>query len=115
MTRLKEKYREEVVPRLMEVCSFKNIMQTPHLEKIVLNIGLGEAITNAKALESAESDLVSIAGQHAVTTRSKKSIVSCMCITKHRKWETLLLRSWNLSVKSGNWKPKRREIYCTIR
>ena len=76
MTRLKEKYREEVVPRLMEVCSFKNIMQTPRLDKIVLNIGLGEAITNAKALESAESDLVSIAGQHAVTTRSKKSIAA---------------------------------------
>jgi large subunit ribosomal protein L5 len=76
MVRLKEKYREEVVPRLMEVCNYNNVMQTPRLEKIVLNIGLGEAITNAKALESAENDLVAIAGQHAVTTRSKKSIAA---------------------------------------
>jgi len=76
MARLKERYREEVVPRLMELCSYNNIMQAPHLEKIVLNIGMGEAITNAKALESAEGDLVAIAGQHAVTTRSKKSIAA---------------------------------------
>jgi large subunit ribosomal protein L5 len=74
MARLKQKYREEVVPRLMEICGYKNIMQVPRLEKIVLNIGLGEAITNAKALEAAEHDLETIAGQHAVTTRSKKSI-----------------------------------------
>jgi len=74
MARLKQKYREEVVPRLMEISGYKNIMQVPRLEKIVLNIGLGEAITNAKALEAAEHDLETIAGQHAVTTRSKKSI-----------------------------------------
>ena len=76
MTRLKEKYRQEVVPRLMEVCNYKNIMQTPRVEKIVLNIGLGEAITNAKALESAENDLTAIAGQHVITKRSKKSIAA---------------------------------------
>ena len=57
MARLKEKYRQEVVPKLMEVCGFSNIMQVPKLEKIVLNIGLGEAIQNAKALEAAETDL----------------------------------------------------------
>jgi large subunit ribosomal protein L5 len=76
MARLKQKYREEVIPRLMEICGYKNIMQVPRLEKIVLNIGLGEAISNAKALEAAEQDLVAIAGQHAVTTRSKKSIAA---------------------------------------
>lgn len=76
MARLKERYREEVVPRLIELCSYSNIMQAPRLEKVVLNIGLGEAITNAKALESAEGDLVAIAGQHAITTRSKKSIAA---------------------------------------
>jgi large subunit ribosomal protein L5 len=76
MARLKQKYREEVIPRLMELCGYSNIMQAPRLEKIVLNIGLGEAISNAKALEAAEKDLETIAGQHAVITRSKKSIAA---------------------------------------
>ena len=76
MARLKEKYRKEVVPRLMELCGYKNIMQAPRLQKIVLNIGLGEAISNAKALESAEQDLTAITGQHVVVTRSKKSIAA---------------------------------------
>jgi len=74
MARLKEKYRKEVVPRLMETGGFTNVMQVPHLEKIVLNIGLGEAISNAKALETAQGDLQAIAGQHVVITRSRKSI-----------------------------------------
>ena len=60
MSRLKAKYREELVPRLMELGGFKNVMQVPRLVKITLNIGLGEAITNAKALEAAEGDLVAI-------------------------------------------------------
>ena len=76
MARLKEKYREEIVPRLMELSGFENIMQVPRLEKIVLNIGLGEAITNAKALEAAQGDLTAIAGQHPVITRSRKSIAN---------------------------------------
>ena len=60
----------------MELCGYTNIMQVPRLEKIVLNIGLGEAIQNAKALESAEADMVAISGQHPVTTRAKKSIAA---------------------------------------
>jgi large subunit ribosomal protein L5 len=76
MARLKEKYRKEVVPRLMEICGYKNIMQVPRLEKIVVNIGMGEAISNAKALEAAEADLVAITGQHVLTTRSKKAIAN---------------------------------------
>jgi large subunit ribosomal protein L5 len=76
MARLKDKYREEVVPRLMELCGYKNIMQVPKLDKIVLNIGMGEAISNAKALEAAQGDLTSIAGQHPVITRSRKSIAN---------------------------------------
>jgi large subunit ribosomal protein L5 len=76
MVRLKEKYRQEVVPRLMELSGFTNVMQVPRLEKIVLNIGLGEAISNAKALEAAQQDLTAIAGQHPVITRSKKSIAN---------------------------------------
>ena len=76
MSRLKERYREEVIPKLMELYGYDSVMQAPRLEKIVLNIGLGEAIQNAKVLESAEQDLVAISGQHPVTTRAKKSIAS---------------------------------------
>jgi len=76
MSRLKERYRKEVIPNLMELCGYKNIMQAPRLDKMVLNIGLGEAIQNAKAMEAAERDLVAISGQHPVTTRAKKSIAS---------------------------------------
>jgi large subunit ribosomal protein L5 len=76
MSRLKERYRKEVIPRLMELGGYKNIMQVPRLEKIVFNIGLGEAIQNAKAQEAAEKDLVSISGQHPVVTRAKKSIAA---------------------------------------
>jgi large subunit ribosomal protein L5 len=76
MSRLKERYKEEVIPRLMELCGYSNIMQVPRLEKIVLNIGLGEAIQNAKALEAAEQDMVAISGQHPVITRAKKSIAA---------------------------------------
>jgi large subunit ribosomal protein L5 len=73
---LKEKYKKDVVPRLMKDFGYKNVMEVPRLEKISLNIGLGEAITNAKALEAAEKDLAAISGQHPVITRSKKSIAA---------------------------------------
>ena len=56
MSQLKERYKTEIVPKLMEICGYDNIMQVPRLEKIVLNIGIGEAIQNAKALEMAEKD-----------------------------------------------------------
>src|SRR3989304_4361763 len=76
MSQLKEKYKTEVAPALMERGGYKNIMQVPRVEKVVLNIGGGEAISNAKALEAAEKDLTAIAGQHPVTTRAKKSIAN---------------------------------------
>ncbi len=76
MARLKERYREELIPRLIELGGYKNVMQVPCLQKIVLNIGLGEAIQNAKALEAAEVDVVAISGQHPVITRAKKSIAA---------------------------------------
>jgi large subunit ribosomal protein L5 len=60
----------------MEIRGYQNVMQVPRLEKVVLNIGVGEAIQNAKALEAAEGDLVAIAGQHPVITRAKKSIAA---------------------------------------
>jgi large subunit ribosomal protein L5 len=61
---------------MMERYGYRNIMQVPCLEKVVLNIGVGEAIQNAKALEAAERDLATISGQHPVTTRAKKSIAA---------------------------------------
>lgn len=74
MSQLKEKYQKEVVPSMMERFGYKNVMRVPRLDKIVLNIGLGEAIQNAKALEGAEADLTAISGQHPIITRSRKSI-----------------------------------------
>jgi len=76
MSRLKERYKQEVIPSLMKLYGYQNIMQVPRLDKIVLNIGLGEANQNAKALEAAERDLTAISGQHPVTTRAKKSIAA---------------------------------------
>ena len=76
MSELKDKYKKEVIPKLMKDFGYKNAMQVPRLEKIALNIGLGEAIQNAKAMEAAEGDLATISGQHPVITRSKKSIAA---------------------------------------
>jgi len=76
MSRLKEKYLAEVVPELKTRLGYNNPMELPKLEKIVLSIGLGEAIQNPKALEAAEGDLATISGQHPVITRAKKSIAS---------------------------------------
>ncbi|MEJ2739729.1 MAG: 50S ribosomal protein L5 [Dehalococcoidia bacterium] len=76
MSRLIEKYRKEVVPELMTEFGYANVMQVPKLQKIVLNMGLGEAIQNPKALEAAEKDLVTVTGQHPVITRAKKPIAA---------------------------------------
>ena len=76
MSRLKERYKKEIIPVLMERCEYENVMQTPRLDKIVVNIGLGEATQNPKALEAAERDLAAILGQHPVITRARKSISS---------------------------------------
>jgi len=76
MSGLKEKYKKEVVPQLMKLGGYGNVMQVPRLEKVAINIGLGEAITNAKALEAAEGDLATISGQHPVITRARRSIAA---------------------------------------
>jgi large subunit ribosomal protein L5 len=76
MSRMKEYYLKKAVPELKTKFGYKNVMQVPRLSKIVLNIGLGEAITNPKAMESAEKDLTAIAGQHPVVTRAKKAIAA---------------------------------------
>ncbi len=74
MARLKEYYRNEVVPRLLKEGGYKNVMEVPKIEKIVINIGLGEAIQNAKAMEAATGDLTTIAGQKPLVRRAKKAI-----------------------------------------
>ncbi|HEB76795.1 MAG TPA: 50S ribosomal protein L5 [Nitrospirae bacterium] len=71
---LKEKYFKEVVPLLMKELSYSNVMQVPRLEKIVLNVGLGEAMQNIKLLDAAQRELTAISGQKAVITKAKKSI-----------------------------------------
>ncbi|MCP3954085.1 MAG: 50S ribosomal protein L5 [Desulfobacterales bacterium] len=76
MSTLKKLYETEVVPRLNEKFQYKNPMQVPRLEKIILNIGLGEAINNIKILDSAAEELKMIAGQKPVITRAKKSIAA---------------------------------------
>ena len=76
MARLKERYRDEIVPLMMQEQGYKNSMQVPRLDKIVLNIGLGEAIQNQRALEAATNDLSLISGQRPVITRAKWSIAS---------------------------------------
>jgi len=73
---LQEKYLTEIVPMLKERLGYSNPMRLPRLDKIVISIGLGEAISNPKVLEAAERDLASISGQHAVITRAKKSIAA---------------------------------------
>ncbi len=75
-SRLQEKYENEVVQALMEKFGYKNIMEVPKLEKIVLNMGVGEAKDNAKVLDAAVSDMQIIAGQKPITTRAKKSIAN---------------------------------------
>lgn len=74
--RLKDKYEKEVVPALMEKFGYKNVMEIPKLEKIVINMGVGEAKENSKVLESATADLQLIAGQKPILTRAKKSIAN---------------------------------------
>lgn len=74
MARLKETYKETVVPALMEKFQYESIMQAPKVEKIIINMGVGEAKENAKFLEKAVEEMTLIAGQKPVTTKAKKSI-----------------------------------------
>jgi large subunit ribosomal protein L5 len=74
--RLKERYEKELVPALVQMLGLKNVMEAPKLEKIVLNIGLGEALENAKAVDAAVEDLSLISGQRPVVTKARKSIAN---------------------------------------
>ena len=74
--RLKERYQTEIVPALMEEFGYENVMQVPRLEKVVVNVGAGEALQNAKALDAISQDLMIITGQKPIITRARKSIAS---------------------------------------
>jgi large subunit ribosomal protein L5 len=74
MSRLKEKFVKEVTPALMSKFNYKSVMQVPQLDKIVINMGVGDAVANAKALDNAVEELATITGQKPVVTRAKKSI-----------------------------------------
>ena len=74
MNQLQEKYKEEIVPSLMTKFNYKSVMQVPKIEKIVINMGVGDAVQNSKALDSAVEELSLISGQKPLITRAKKSI-----------------------------------------
>ena len=76
MPRLKDRYREQAVPALMKEFSYKNVMQVPRLEKVVINMGVGTAVQDAKTLDAAVRDMTSISGQKPVVTRAKRSIAA---------------------------------------
>jgi len=76
MTRLKEKYQKEVVPALQKGFGYKNVMAVPRIEKVVVNMGLGEATANAKLIDTGADEVARITGQKPVTRRSKKSIAA---------------------------------------
>lgn len=76
MTRLKEKYKSEVAPALMQKFQYKSVMQIPKLEKVVINMGLGDVKDNAKGLDAAVAEMAMIAGQKPVITKAKKSVAT---------------------------------------
>ena len=76
MARLKEKYQKEILPALMEEFKYKSVMAAPKLEKIVINVGMGEAITNPKLLDVVSDELAAITGQRPITRRARKAIAA---------------------------------------
>ncbi len=76
MQRLQNRYREQIRPELMKEFGYRNIMEVPRLQKIIINVGVGEALDNAKALDHTVQDITTIAGQQPVVTRARKSIAS---------------------------------------
>jgi large subunit ribosomal protein L5 len=74
MARLYEVYKQEITPKLMDKFQYKNVMQVPRIDKVIINIGVGEAIQNPKALDAAINDLTIVSGQKPIVTKAKKSI-----------------------------------------
>ena len=108
MSQLKDRYEKQVVPKLIEAFKYKNHMQVPKLKKVVLNMGLGEAIQNIKVLETAAEELKLIAGQQPVITKAKKSIaafklregmpIGCMVTLRHDRMYDFLQKLINVAL-----------------
>ena len=108
MSRLKDLYQNEIVPKLRSDFSYKNVMEVPKIQKIVLNMGLGEAIQNIKILDSAALELNAISGQKSVITKAKKSIatfklrqgmpIGCMVTLRRDRMYEFLDRLMNVSL-----------------
>jgi large subunit ribosomal protein L5 len=108
MSQLKNIYENEIVPKLMDTFGYKNKMQVPKLDKIVLNMGLGEAIQNIKVLDAAVEELKAIAGQKPVITRAKKSIaafklregmpIGCMATLRHLRMYDFYYKLVNIAL-----------------
>ena len=108
MSRLKDTYQNEIIPKLRSDFIYKNVMEVPKLEKVVLNMGLGEAISNVKILDSAAVELNAIAGQKSVITKAKKSIatfklrqgmpIGCMVTLRREKMYEFLDKLINVAL-----------------
>ena len=108
MDRLQEKYLKEVVPAMTEKFGYKNIMELPKVEKIIINMGVGEAVGNPKALDAAVADMTLISGQKPLLTRAKKSLaawklregmpIGCMVTLRRDRMYEFLDRLMNVSL-----------------
>ena len=108
MPRLREKFEKDVVPKMMKEFGYKNHMQVPRLHKIVVNMGLGEALQNPKILESSSGEIAAITGQKPVVTRSRKSIanfklreglpIGCMVTLRSERMYEFLDRLMNVAI-----------------
>lgn len=108
MNRLEQKYKDTVIPNMMEKFGYKNVMQVPHIDKVVINIGVGEAIQNSKTLEEAVKELEQITGQKPVITKAKKSIanfklregmpIGCKVTLRSEKMYDFLDKLMNISL-----------------
>ncbi|GCE04553.1 50S ribosomal protein L5 [Dictyobacter sp. S3.2.2.5] len=107
-TAFKERYRQEVVPALQKEFNYENPMQVPGIHKVVVNIGMGEVIQNAKAMDAAVADLAAITGQRPVITRAKKSVaafklregmqIGCMVTLRGARMEYFLDKLLNVAL-----------------
>jgi large subunit ribosomal protein L5 len=108
MSELKAQYEKEVVPKLLEAFKYENVMEVPKLEKVVVNMGLGEAIQNGKLIDAAVTEIAAITGQKPVVTRAKKSIaafklregmpIGCMVTLRRERMWDFLNRLINISL-----------------
>jgi large subunit ribosomal protein L5 len=107
-TAFKERYRQDVVPALQKEFNYENPMQVPTIHKVVVNIGMGEVIQNAKAMDAAVADLATITGQHPVVTRAKKSVaafklregmpIGCMVTLRGQRMDYFLDKLINVAL-----------------